>query len=254
MTRRPITRSVGTRRRGRRLSLCAAACAGAIFAGAAVASTPAAEPSHTGGQAVKGDRAAYEQVLAAFNSLRGLRGYRVHQTAYRDSSLINDATFEAAPPDAVHIVSRMSPTVQIEAWRVGAQYRTRFTERGVDRWDCSPDPSLALPSGPAGGNGAVEMAAPRETRIEGLPGREYHYVVRTLAGGRTLEDRVVLRVYTQTGLPREYVQTFGDGLRMVQQFYDYGAKITIRLQEVFVVHPDGSNRASGGGPVSRGPC
>jgi hypothetical protein len=174
---------------------------------------------------VKGDQAAYNEVLAAFKKLYSLSGFRM-KIAFPGSG---QAVMEMVPPDKFHTTGQM-PNGNMEIIRVGNQSAIKMDMPGAPSgWRCTsetsgntpviPDPSKAVHKA----TGTVEFARGPDTVIEGTP---VHTYISTYSDG----SKDTIYVGSQTGLPRRTLsdKSAGGGETTID-YYDYGANIVIAL-------------------------
>lgn len=174
---------------------------------------------------VKGDAAAWNEVLAAFRKLYGLPGYRMKIS-------VTDGTVglaEFAPPNFHWKVQpKMGPVA--EFFSVGSQSAMRYAGPQMPGGGmCRKGASMQKPfKDPADFQGEITVTRQQDTAIDGTPVRAYAY--ETIQSG--IRSTGVIYVGTQNGLPRRGVDTYsGDNGPMTAtlDYYDYGAKITIAL-------------------------
>lgn len=171
---------------------------------------------------VKGDAAAWAEVVAAFRKLEGV-SYRMKMTS-RDVTISR----EFVPPNSLHVVSQ-TPAGGSEIIIVGTVYATR---KPGDKWLCPQIPPETwkdtffpkveeLPR-----EQTVTVARVQGLVIDAMPTRGYDYTFTSQVQGRPATSHQKLYVGVQTGLPRRALME-GDGYTSTIDYYDYGTKITI---------------------------
>lgn len=167
-----------------------------------------------GAPAVKGDAAAWTEIVAALKKQRTV-SYRAKSTTGPTDN--KPGITEFVPPNTKHTIV---PGL-LESFSVGNKYWAR----GIgDKWDCSPNvngPPVGAPVWEQQG----EVTAKRIPAlvIDGKPTRGYAYTFTGTITGRAVTGNEKLYVAVQSGLPRRAVVED----RLTFDFYDYGAKITI---------------------------
>jgi hypothetical protein len=175
---------------------------------------------------VKGDRAAWAEIGAAYKKLNSLSGYRMKISGGPGAQ---EVIVEVAPPGATHTMVHMgSGTMEIVS--VNGQTRFRMNIPGAPSgWQCrSAVPPIQTPRDPTSAQGAVEVSRGPDAAIEGTPVHTYIYTSTVGAQGQDAAAKTTLYVGTQTGLPRRAVTGTAAGESTVD-YYDYGAKIEITL-------------------------
>ena len=178
--------------------------------------------SAAGAGTVKGDAAAWAEIVAAFKKLERV-SYRTKMTS-RDVTMIR----EFAPPNSVHVVSQ-TPAGGTEIIIVGTVYATRVPG---DKWLCPQIPqetwkdTFFPKAGELPGDQTVTVTRVQGLVIDGMPTRGYDYTFTNQVQGRPSTSHQKLYVGVQTGLPRR-ASMEGDGYASSIDYYDYGAKITI---------------------------
>jgi hypothetical protein len=172
-----------------------------------------AQPA-VGAPTVKGDAAAWAEIVAALKKQRTV-SYRAKSTTGPTDNTPGISEF--VPPNTKHTIV---PGL-LESFSVGNKYWVR----GIgDKWDCS----LAA-KGPLVGasvwdqQGEVTAKRIPALVIGGVATRGYAYMFTGTVNGRTVTGNQKLYVAVQTGLPRRAVVED----KLTFDFYDYGAKITI---------------------------
>jgi len=170
--------------------------------------------------AVQGDQAAWAEVTAAYKKLSSLSGYRMTLALFGQAG----ESVEIVPPDRWHAAV---PAAGSEYVAVG----TKGALRGPGAsgmWYCwNTDARHWIPRAPETAPGTLAMARELDARIDDLPVRAYHIVasaMRLYVGGAAASE-MTMYVGVQTGLPRRIVMDDSE----TWDFYDYGARITIRL-------------------------
>lgn len=187
-----------------------------------VAALPAA-----GDLTVKGDAAAWREVIAAYQKLSALSGYRI-RTAMPQGSMV----VEVAPADKAMHSTVESSSGGAEFTIVGGQSRMRITASGAPAgWRCVNVPQMPNMSDPTAFQGTVDVARAPDAAIDGQPMHVYLYTIESSAGGPMAAAgpvKTTLYVGSDNGLPRRVVvaTTRGD---QALDYYDYGAAIQITL-------------------------
>jgi hypothetical protein len=169
---------------------------------------------------VKGDTAAWNDVVAAYRRLYALPGYRMSIT-FPDGRV---ATAEFARPDAHWSVP--TPQGPGDSYLVGGMYVVQRGGRCTRLQTGRPNmPNMDLTNF----KGEVTVGRKPDTTIDGLPVHDYAYVQVSPGGSQSRGD---VYLVAQTGLPRRVVNMAGKRTGGSQQpntidYYDYGAKITI---------------------------
>jgi hypothetical protein len=174
---------------------------------------------------VMGDLKAWEEVITAYKKLRALPGWRERVTGQGEGI----ATREVVPPKSSRSLTTLS-SGGVETITVGQNMRYRMNVPGVSgAWTCLTVAGSDL-TDPSNAGGIVEIARGSDTTINETGVRTYTYAwtppVQTKAHVET--GMVTIYVGVQTGLPRRFVAAFPSGSQMID-YFDYGAKITIRL-------------------------
>jgi len=100
---------------------------------------------------------------------------------------------------------------------------------GPGPWQCQGSPSIEFPGNPTETiQGSVDVSRGADTVIAGTAVRAYIYRYTATAQGQTVKGKTTPHVGTQTGLPRRAITSGGRELATID-FFDYGAKIDIRL-------------------------
>jgi hypothetical protein len=175
--------------------------------------------------AVSGDQAAWKEVGAAYRKLQTLSGYRMRVATGQPPDMV----FEVVPPASVRMTVPAG-NGSMEAITVHGQSRFRINAPGgPGPWQCQGSPSTEFPGNPTETiQGPVDVSRGADTVIVGTAVRTYIYRYAAKAQGQTVYGKTTLYVGTQTGLPRRAVTSGGRG-DVTIDFYDYGAKIDIRL-------------------------
>ncbi len=167
-----------------------------------------------GAPTVKGDAAAWTEIVAALKKQRTV-SYRAKETTGPTDK--TPGITEFVPPNTKHTIV---PGL-LESFSVGNKYWAR---RIGDKWDCSSAVN-GPPVGAAVWDQQGEVIAKRIPAlvIGGTPTRGYTYTFTGTINGRPVSGNQKLYVAVQTGLPRRAVVEE----KLTFDFYDYGAKITI---------------------------
>jgi hypothetical protein len=172
-----------------------------------------------GAPVVKGDPAAWAEIVAALKKTQGT-SYRAKITAGEVTT-----TMEFIPPNSSHTIAQTpkGPTERID---VGNASRIRYG----DKWACPPAGTMPGPFLQPIWDLQGEVTATRapDLVIDGMPTRGYAYTYTDNSQGQPFTTSYKLYVGVQTGLSRRVVTTW-KGSTWAQDFYDYGAKITITL-------------------------
>ena len=172
-----------------------------------------AQPA-VGAPTVKGDAAAWAEIVAALKKQRTV-SYRAKSTTGPTDN--TPGITEFVPPSTKHTIV---PGL-LESFSVGSKYWVRAIG---DKWDCS-----LTANGPLVGanvwdqQGEVNAKRIPALVIGGIPTRGYGYTFTGTVKGRTVTGNEKLYVAVQTGLPRRAVVEE----KLTFDFYDYGAKIPI---------------------------
>ncbi len=175
---------------------------------------------------VKGDRAAWGDVAAAYKKLNSLSGYRMTMAMPNGMR----STVDMIPRDTMRMVSQMpGGRGSMEILRIGNRSATRMKMPGVpSTWQCRPLAAVpALPPDPASLQGTVDISRGPDTQIAGTPVHTYIYTLTMPAMQRP--TKTTLSVNTKTGLPLQTVVAVGGNSTMTTDYSDYGAKFDIRL-------------------------
>ncbi len=181
---------------------------------AAVSLSAVMVQSAVGAPTVKGDAAAWAEIVAALE--------KQQTVSYRAKSAVGGGITEFSPPNSTHA----TVPGQIEAIWVGDAYRIRTGAK----WECATPPTGGTPGlvPPIWKQpGEVTVARSQNLVIDGMPTRGYAFTRIGTSRGRTVTMNYKLYVGVQTGLPRRL--EISGGARETFDFYDYGAKITITL-------------------------
>ena len=176
---------------------------------------------------IKGDRAAYDEVVAAFKKLFSLPSYRMKMLLEGNQ----EAIVEMTPPDGVHMTGHMT-NGNMEMVSVGGKSAMKIDAPGMPSgWRCSPATSAASrqpftipdPEKTAHeGTGTIDVARGADTNIEGTP-------VHTYISNNSNGSKDTVYVGSQTGLPRRIISQKTGGQQTMIDYYDYGANIVIKL-------------------------
>jgi hypothetical protein len=173
---------------------------------------------------IKGDRAAYDEVVAAFKKLFALPGFRMKITFEANQQ----AVVEITPPNGFHTTAHTSNGT-MEMISTGDKSAMKIDMPGAPSgWRCAPtaprqpftipDPEKAAREG----TGTIDVSRGADTNIEGTP---VHTYINTNSNG----SKDTIYVGSQTGLPRRIVSDKGNGQPTTVDYYDYGANIVITL-------------------------
>ncbi|HKX19871.1 MAG TPA: hypothetical protein VJT33_17855 [bacterium] len=176
---------------------------------------------------VKGDAAAWREVVAAYQKLSALPGYRMRTTMPQGSMVV-----EVAPAGKAMHSTVESSSGGAEFIIVGGQSRMRITAAGAPAgWRCMNVPRMPNVSDPTAIQGTVDVARAPDAAIDGQPMHVYLYTIESSAGGAMAAAgpvKTTLYVGSDNGLPRRVAvaTTRGD---QALDYYDYGAAIQITL-------------------------
>lgn len=206
-----------------RTKLRAALMAWLVLTAAAAPATPvSAEVT------VKGDSAAWQEVIAAYRKLNALPGYRMKMAMAGGRAMVLEM---AQGGNAMHLTTQGSGG-GMEMIRVGDQVRFRMDAPGAPAgWRCQGMPPMPRAGDPTTVQGTVDVARGPDAAIDGQPMRVYLYTVdasvaNAPAGAGTV--KTTLYVSSENGLPRRVVLTTPRGDQALD-YYDYGAPIAITL-------------------------
>jgi hypothetical protein len=176
---------------------------------------------------VKGDAAAWREVVAAYGKLNGLAGYRMKTTMPQGSMVM-----EVAPGSGAMHSTMQSQNGDAEVIVVGGQSRMRTTMSGAPSgWRCVNLPQMPRLSDPTAFQGTVDIARAPDAAIDGQPMRVYLYTLQGAAGGPmggAAGVKTTLYIGSDNGLPRRVVLAMPRGDQALD-YYDYGAPIQITL-------------------------
>jgi hypothetical protein len=177
---------------------------------------------------VKGDSAAWQEVIAAYRKLNTLPGYRMKTAMPGGQSMVLEV---AQGGNAMHMTMQGSGG-GMEMVRIGDQVRFRMDAPGAPPgWKCQGMPPMPRAGDPTSVQGTVEVARGPDAAIDGQPMRVYLYTVDASAGNvppGMSSVKSTLYVSTESGLPRRVVVTTPRGDQALD-YYDYGAPIAITL-------------------------
>lgn len=175
---------------------------------------------------VKGDTAAWQEVLAAYGKLNALPGYRMKISMAPGQTMV----IEVAPGASAMHSTMQSQNGGMEMIVVGDQSRYRITASGAPPgWQCRGVPRMPRPGDLTSAvQGTVDVARGPDGAIDGQPMRVYVYTVQAGAGGQSATVKTTLYVASENGLPRRAVMETPGGEQTLD-YYDYGAPIQITL-------------------------
>lgn len=174
---------------------------------------------------VKGDAAAWREVMAAYDKLSALAGYKMKGTMPGGQTMVVEM---ARAGTALHMTMQ-GGNGAMEVIRVGDQSRYRMTAPGAPAgWMCQGLPEFQKPGDPAALQGTVEIARGPDAAIDGQPVRVYVYTIQTSVAGLSGSFKTTLNVGTGNGLPRRMVTDTPNG-EQTFDFYDYGVPNEITL-------------------------
>jgi len=175
---------------------------------------------------VKGDAAAWREVVAAYGKLNTLSGYRMKTTMPQGSMVM-----EVAPGSGAMHSTVQSPNGDAEFIVVGGQSRMRTTMQGAPPgWRCVNIPRMPRLGDPTAFQGTVDVARAPDAAIDGQPMHVYAYTMQGSGGqmGGAGGIKATLYVGSDNGLPRRVVLATPRGDQALD-YYDYGAAIQITL-------------------------
>lgn len=174
---------------------------------------------------VKGDTAAWGEVVAAYHKLGALSAYRM-KTAMAQGTMVVEVVPAAS---AMHSTMR-TQSGDAEFIVVGGQSRVRTTMAGSPSgWRCENVPQMPRLSDPSAFQGTVDIARAPDAVVDGEPAHVYVYTLQGaggLMGGGGIKN--TLYVAAGSGLPRRVVLGLPRGDQAID-YYDYGAAIQITL-------------------------
>jgi hypothetical protein len=193
-----------------------------------------------GAVTVKGDRAAWSEIAAAYRKLNSLFGYRIKGDISISGGPGGGAvTGEFAPPNAYHL-TQQSPRGTSETFSVEGKIVSKANGTGVPGGarcvTLARDPNRSpFFKDPEDFDGEYTITRQPDTTIDGTPVNAYGIVIRGSRGGGQITGTI--SIGTETGLPRRNVFTVagvsGQGGGMTgtstTDFDDFGAKIAIVL-------------------------
>ncbi len=194
-------------------------CAMAVSLSATMVARPA-----VGAGTVKGDPAAWAEIVAALKKAQGVSHREKTTTSGGVTTIV-----EFVPPESRHFIEQR-PSGRSEGFSVG----DKIWMRVGDKWQCV---SAGIPQGPLpkleGSLPNVEhevtVTRGQDLVIEGTPTRSYNYISTQKFQGQSTTDKQRWYIGIQTGLPRRIVFEKESGYTTTTDYYDYGAKIAITL-------------------------
>lgn len=176
---------------------------------------------------VKGDAAAWREVVAAYQKLSAMPGYRIRTTMPQGSMVV-----EVAPADKAMHSTVESASGGAEFIIVGGQSRMRITASGAPAgWRCVNVPQMPNLSDPSAFQGTVDVTRAPDAAIDGQPMHVYLYTIESSGAGPMAAAgpvKTTLYVGNSNGLPRRVVVATARGDQALD-YYDYGAAIQITL-------------------------
>jgi hypothetical protein len=176
---------------------------------------------------VKGDTAAWREVIAAYGKLSALSGYRIKGAMAQGSMVV-----DVAPASKAMHSTIQSPNGGAEVIVVGAESRYRTTVQGAPTgWRCMSVPRTPRLDDPTAFQGTVDISRAPDAAIDGAPMHVYVYTMQGTPGtAMTAADGVKTTLYvgSENGLPRRIVLTTPRGDQAID-YYDYGAAVQITL-------------------------
>jgi len=175
---------------------------------------------------VKGDQAAWADVMAAYKKLYSLSGFRVKMAGEAGVQSV----MEVVPPDKYHMTSQ-TPNGGMEMITVGDKTAFKMSATGApNTWQCHSLPQNVTPRDPTTAEGTVEVSRGADTAIDGTPVHTYVYTNAGTQSGASA--KTTLYVGSQNGLPKRMVVEAGSSEHQItMDYYDYGAPITIALPQ-----------------------
>lgn len=175
---------------------------------------------------VKGDAAAWREVMAAYENLGKLKSFRMKMTPVGQT----DGAFviEKVNPDRTRMLFQSQQGGGIETIMVGNEARTRVTTNPPTAWQCNPAPAQAgSEPNPLKAKGEVTISRLPDATIDGARTRGYRSTM--MFEGKPVQNRIF--VLADRGLPRrsEVLDNAGNQVEMTIDYYDFNAPITIDL-------------------------
>jgi hypothetical protein len=159
-----------------------------------------------------GDQSAYNEVVAAFQKLFSLPGFRAKST---DAQGQARGIFEFAPPNNWHITATAPNGGAFETIRVDGRVATRMNLPGQPAgWRCGTSKTDRPIFDPTTAAGTYNMSRGPDTVIDRVP-------VHTIAWNDGTK-RTTYYIGVQNGLPKRAVSE-----RDTIDYYDYGANVVI---------------------------
>lgn len=174
---------------------------------------------------VRGDAAAWREVVAAYGKLNTLSGYRMKMAMPGAGTMVIEVTSGGT---AMHSMMQ-GQGGEMETVRVGDQMRVRMNMPGAPPgWRCQGVPPMPRLSDPTVFQGTVDVARGPDAAIDGQPMHVYVYALQASAGGPPGGVKTTLSVGAGNGLPRRAAVAMPGGDQAIE-YYDYGAPIEITL-------------------------
>jgi len=192
---------------------------------------------------VKGDTAAWAEIVAAYRKLNSLPGYRIKGDVSGGGPGGGSFVYEVAPPNRAYHEIQESPRGKSETFSVGSKIISKFSGAGVPGGtkcitlarDPNRIPLLRDPEDPQD-TSVYTVARKPDSVIDGTAVHVYGVTIASPRGGQEISETIYIG--TQTDLPRRVVTTVAitmanqgttQTMTSTANFYDYGAKITIVL-------------------------
>ncbi len=177
---------------------------------------------------VKGDAAAWREVMAAYENLGKLKSFRMKMTPVGQTE--GAFVIEKVNPDRSRMLIQSQQGVGIESIAVGNEVRSRVNTgtNQATAWQCGPAPVQAgSEPNPLKAKGEVTISRLPDATIEGTRTRGYRSTMTT--DGKPNHSRIFVLV--DRGLPRrtEVLDDAGSKMEMTIDYYDFNAPITIDL-------------------------
>lgn len=177
---------------------------------------------------VKGDKAAWSEVVAAYKKLNSLSGYRMKMTMLNGMQM----TVDMVPLNTMHIINQLpGGRGSMEIVRIGSRSASRMDIPGMSsKWQCDPQAvAPTLPPDPTSLQGTVDISRGSDTQIAGTPVHTYTYTVMDTGAIQSRLVKTTLSVNAQTGFPLKSVTVTRGKFTMTTDYCDYGAKFVITL-------------------------
>lgn len=185
---------------------------------------------------VKGDAAAWTELVTAYRKLNSLSGYRVKGDVSGGGRGGASFVYEVEPPDRAYHETRQTSRGTVELFSIGDKIVGRMPGRGRCR-TLARDPNripLFRDLADPGDDFAYTITRQPDSVIDGTPTHAYGVTLDGARGGQSIPATIYIGA--QTGLPRRVVTTVtvaNQGTTRSRtttlDFYDYGTKINVVL-------------------------